>query len=236
MTELVLRGRRRRRLLVGALLVAVIAILGMLTMLGAFRAPRTSSEREVIESESHERTLSPNMSAVLGDYVFYQAGPADSWYTAFALTVRNDSRSSLVLRQVTFDKVVALKVGQATVVGPQVPSQTLHILPGDPPRQVDPDGPLTRFHRHSISGYTIPPETPGRSSPPYGKQKYVSDEENDASIVVPILRQSSAPSGFIHGITVVYSRDGSIETAKFPDVEFGLCDREHFDAKTCQPE
>ena len=173
--------------------------------------------------------------ALFDDYFFYQAGPAGEWYTAVAVTIRNESGSPLTIEAVAFDEVHGLKVGAPAVVGPQSPSISMRILSGDPPKPLP--GILTDpLDIRPLRGYIVRPEIAGKVSPPYGDDREVADEENDASIVVPILRPVDDEIGYVRGVSVEYTTgDGRPLIARFPGIEFGMCSTTEFAENQCKP-
>jgi hypothetical protein len=177
------------------------------------------------------------LTGLLSDLTFYQVPYDSGWHTAVALTVRNQDTGPIEIKAAQFGDLENLVLGEPRIVGPQSPSLTLQILPGDPPRSPTASLPIPRFEAEDLSGYRIPPAIDDQKAPPFSIAEALleSDEENDASIVVPVRLIDPETSGSVVGVSVTYrTADGRTGELEYPDLEFGLCMQVEYDAQACE--
>lgn len=91
------------------------------------------------------------LTGLLSDLTFYQVPYDSGWHTAVALTVRNQDTGPIEIKAAQFGDLENLVLGEPRIVGPQSPSLTLQILPGDPPRALQ--LPVSRFPDSRLKTY-----------------------------------------------------------------------------------
>lgn len=222
--------RRARWPMSTTLFVAIVAIVAIV---GVGCSDPTSDRLQPSARGTTAARGGPLIGLWADFYAALDASDTD-WVTAIPVTLRNNSLTPILIRDVRFEQTVGLDVADVRMIGPQ--DQALGnamYLGWLTPTLGGVGNPDLSLETRQLAGYVIPPHSAEQAG---ANPNVPSDQEGDASPVFKLRRSDRVAKAIGKGLVVEYSEGGEPLTARFPDSQVIICDPAVVADGRCEPD